>query len=127
MIDELLNNKNVNILGTDYKLMFVKSGIDYEILPKDMDGLCDNDNKTLYINNSYLHDSNDSRFTNNPESYMMRTIRHEIIHAFLHCSGLNNCCYKSRGSWAENEEMVDWIAIQFTKISKVFIELGIDE
>jgi|WetSurMetagenome_2_1015567.scaffolds.fasta_scaffold305886_3 hypothetical protein len=127
MIDELLNNKIVNILGTDYKLVFVKSGIDEKLLSKEYDGLCDNDNKTIYINNNFLHDSSDTRFTNNPEAYMKRNIRHEIIHAFLHCSGLDNNCNKSEDSWATNEEMVDWFAIQSPKINKVFNELGIGE
>lgn len=29
--------------------------------------------------------------------------------------------------WARNEEMVDWIAIQYSKIKKVFQQLGCDE
>ena len=29
--------------------------------------------------------------------------------------------------WAKNEEMVDWIAIQYPKIKKVFQQLGCDE
>ena len=29
--------------------------------------------------------------------------------------------------WARNEEMVDWIAIQYPKIKKVFQQLGCDE
>ena len=44
--------------------------------------------------------------------------RHELIHAFLYESGLDAC------SWANNEEMVDWIAIQFPKLFKAFQEVG---
>jgi len=127
MIDELLNNKTINVLGTEYKLVFAKSGIDEKLLPAGYDGICDNANKTIYMNNNYMHDSNDNRFTNNLESYMKKEIRHEIIHAFLYCSGLDVNCNKPKGSWAVNEEMVDWYAIQSPKIYKVFIELGIDE
>ena len=29
--------------------------------------------------------------------------------------------------WTKNEEMVDWIAIQYPKIKKVFQQLGCDE
>ena len=54
------------------------------------------------------------------------TLRHEVIHAFLNESGLTS---SSNGvdCWALNEEMVDWIAIQYPKIRKVFQQLGCDE
>lgn len=53
------------------------------------------------------------------------TLRHEIIHAFLFESGLwvNS---NSVECWAMNEEMIDWIAIQYPKISKVFKKLDIE-
>jgi hypothetical protein len=51
------------------------------------------------------------------------TLRHEIIHAFLHESGLWGSSLES-AQWALNEEMVDWVAIQFPKILKVFKQLG---
>lgn len=53
-----------------------------------------------------------------------KILRHEIIHAFLYESGL---CENSNRSyaWAENEEMVDWFAIQGPKIFKIFKELDI--
>ena len=41
-------------------------------------------------------------------------LRHELIHAFLVESGLNRNC-----GW-HNEEMVDWLAIQFNKIKDIF-------
>lgn len=54
------------------------------------------------------------------------TLRHEIIHAFLSESGLednsNEC-----DNWATNEEMVDWFAIQSPKIFKLYKELDILE
>ena len=44
-------------------------------------------------------------------------IRHEIIHAFLYESGMKECSSATQ-SWVENEEMVDWFAIQIPKIVK---------
>ena len=41
--------------------------------------------------------------------------RHEIIHAFLFESGL-----AENSNWAQNEEMVDFFAIQFPKLLKAF-------
>lgn len=39
-----------------------------------------------------------------------RTIKHELVHAFLIESGLDI------ETWASNEEIVDWIAMQLDKI-----------
>lgn len=56
------------------------------------------------------------------ESYQKQVVRHEIIHAFLLESRLDSNS-NSADSWAVNEEMVDWFAIQSPKIFKVFSEL----
>ena len=45
--------------------------------------------------------------------------RHEIIHAFLFESGL-----AENSAWAQNEEMVDFFAIQFPKLLKAFETAG---
>lgn len=55
------------------------------------------------------------------ESYQKQVVRHEIIHAFLLESGLDSNS-NSADSWAVNEEMVDWFAIQSPKIFKAFNE-----
>ena len=49
-------------------------------------------------------------------------LRHEIIHAFLHESGLADSSLAYDAGWAKNEEMVDWIAMQFPKLLKAFEE-----
>ena len=51
-------------------------------------------------------------------------LRHEIIHAFMYESGLW-CNSYGVSSWAENEEMTDWFAIQSPKIFKVYKQLKI--
>lgn len=50
------------------------------------------------------------------------TLRHEIIHAFLYESGLWGSS-ASVESWATNEEMVEWFALQIPKMTKVFEQL----
>jgi hypothetical protein len=47
---------------------------------------------------------------------MKRTLRHEIIHAFLCESGLAANSVVFSDGWACNEEMVDWFAMQGEKI-----------
>lgn len=48
------------------------------------------------------------------------TLRHELIHAYLYESGLNESAYSSSESWARNEEMIDFFAIQGPKIMKTW-------
>ena len=55
------------------------------------------------------------------ESYQQQVVRHEIIHAFLLESGLDSNS-NSADSWAVNEEMVDWFALQAPKIFDAFKE-----
>ena len=54
------------------------------------------------------------------------TLRHEVIHAFLHESGLWGSSSETE-HWAMNEEMIDWIAHQSPKILKVFRQLGCED
>ena len=49
---------------------------------------------------------------------MWHVIRHEIVHAMLYESGL----WEST-KWACNEEIVDWIAMQFPKLNDIFTEM----
>lgn len=51
------------------------------------------------------------------EYFERKVLRHEIIHAFLHESGLHDL--------AMDEQIVDWLAIQFPKINQMFEELEI--
>lgn len=59
------------------------------------------------------------------EIYRKKTLRHEIMHAFLNESGLSDSSNRFDGAWAKNEEMVDWLAIQTPKIYKTFQKLNI--
>ena len=46
--------------------------------------------------------------------------RHELAHAFLYECGLNDS-----SDWARNEELIDWLAIQFPKIQALFEKAGV--
>ena len=53
----------------------------------------------------------------NPERFMIKVLRHEIIHAFLYECGLGDDWeHVDRG---HDETMVDWIAHQLPKMSAV--------
>ena len=107
----------VNILGTDYEVVIQTE----EENPKlsDANGLCE-----LYSHKIVIRDiekiKEEPNCFENIEDYQKKVVRHEVIHAFFAESGL-----RGNSDYAENEELVDWIAIQIPKIVKVMTTLNI--
>lgn len=102
----------VNILGVDYDLTVCTE--DEESRLDGCDGFCDETSKEIYVE-SYQKHENDPHRKLNISVQTNKVKRHEIIHAFLFESGL-----AENSSWAQNEEMVDFFAIQFPKLVKAF-------
>ena len=119
-----MKNK-VNILGTEYKIEIRKFEEDKSLINNSWAGYCCADKPLIVL--SDLDDEKHFQFQDeeDKDSYFKSCLRHEIIHAFLNESGLKASAIKTDESWAHNEEMVDWIAIQSPKIFKVYSELGI--
>ena len=89
----------IDVLGTMYDIICCDS-----CLMEDADniGECDRYNKKIRINQDYFSQKNvniNAKF---------KTMRHEIIHAFLHEAGLD--CY------SEDEILVDALAVLIPKI-----------
>ena len=107
----------VNILGIEYKIITLSA--------EQLNGKAgETDFYTKEIKLSDLSDTFVENMTTNIQGFKNDVLKHEIIHAFLFESGL---CMQSgeTESWAQNETMVDWFAIQSPKIFKVYEELGI--
>lgn len=104
----------VNICGTEYTIRFIPEEED-DIL-KDYDGYCDETVKEVVVK-KYKRGEPGSK--KNLEFQEQKNKRHEIIHAFLFESGL-----AENSEWAQNEEMVDWIAKQGPKLIKAWQEAG---
>lgn len=102
----------INVLGTEYAVNIVCPEHDPKLNGK-RDGYTGTTIKVCVIDN--MQDEHPDNMANLKE-YKKSVIRHELIHAFLFESGLDT------SSWAPNEEMVDWIAIQFPKMMKAFKE-----
>ena len=104
-------NPGVPVMGVVY-LIREGTSVEFPSL-KDCDGYCDTSTKETVV-------SDMSESAGSPDSkgdlahYQRKVIRHELTHALLFESGL------SCNSWAENEEVVDWIAIQFPKLQALF-------
>ena len=113
----------VNILGTEYSIETHKWDEDKTLKKNSYAAYCC-DNKPLIVisdmddeDRFIFHDSTDKN------NYYKSCLRHEIVHAFLNESGLSNNSNECE-RWATNEEMVDWMAIQFPKILIAFKEVG---
>lgn len=114
----------INILGQPYEMIFKNYEDDEAFSRRHIDGYCDNYTHTIVICNisTYTNWNYESKET--CEAAQKQTVRHEIVHAFLSESGLNESSSLFDGAWAKNEEMVDWIALQGPKIYKVWQEAG---
>lgn len=105
----------VNVLGTKYEIKYAG---DEETRLEELDGYCDTSSKEIIVR---IFDE-DLVSLKNLKEVEKAVTRHEIIHAFLYESGLNCNSNATTGAWAANEEMIDWIALQFPKILDAFYE-----
>ena len=101
----------INILGTQYQLRY-ETATDAKKI-ENSNGYIEPYSKEMVIS-KFIEDGTT---INNLEDFEKKVIRHEIIHAFLQESGLS-----CNSGWATNEEMIDWIALQFPKLVKAFEE-----
>lgn len=104
----------VKILGTDYEIVQNASDEVYPYL-KDNDAYIDYSNKTIYI--QPITKENGYNWAN-LKAHEKRTMRHEIVHGFMHESGLD-----INSDWGRDESLIDWIALQFPKMLQAFIEI----
>lgn len=115
----------VNILGVDYSISIKKYDDDPIFKDNDVNGYCEGLTRSIVICDMTSYPDYDN--SNNKEIVELQqklTLRHEIVHAFLEESGLSSSALTLDSSWARNEEMVDWIAIQGPKIYKAWQESG---
>lgn len=115
-----MENRKINILGTEWKIVTCKEEESELLNGKRRDGCTDDSTRTIWI-----CEKKDDCELQDYESWKKVILRHEILHAFLFESGLDASSIATYGAWANNEEMVDWFTIQSPKIFKVYLELGI--
>lgn len=108
-----MKNREINILGTQYKVLNEEFQDDMEC-----DGLCDVTTHEIKVR------KNNVNKVGNMDELIKRALRHEIIHAFMFESGLGFDWQHSE-EFGHDETTVDWFATQAPKIYKVYLELGI--
>ena len=107
----------INILGQKYEIKTQTEGENPKL--KGADGITERYSKEIVIRDLSGLDG-DIDQSNNLKEYQNKVARHEIVHAYLYESGLS-----CNSDWAENEELVDWIAIQLPKIVKTCKKVGV--
>ena len=114
----------VSCLGTAYTIRRVDAGQDAYMDKNGFAGYCDSVTREIVILNLRSLEA----YKGDPEKRLAaqekETLRHEIVHAFLNESGLQESSLKYEGGWAHNEEMVDWIARQEPKLHAAFEAAG---
>lgn len=117
--------KTVNVLGTEYSIERKKFKDEPAFEKRGIDGYCDGRLKKIAYCEMVTHPNFVDESKEYAEICENYTLRHEIVHAFFNESGLmeSSACYT--GGWSQNEELVDWIALQGEKIFKAWQEVGL--
>jgi len=96
----------INILGQEYDLLILSEEEFPKLAKAEASGLAELYNKQLIINKD--NSIEDEQTYDNLKGFTDKVIRHEVIHAYFHESGLTNYC--------NDEQLVDWLALQIPKI-----------
>lgn len=106
----------INILGTDYEI--IKQTKTENSKLDDKWAYIEPYSKKIIVDVDLGFGQDDNDTAERQDLFALKVLRHEIIHAFFIESGLaDNCDY------AINEELIDWIAIQFPKITESFTHI----
>lgn len=108
------NGKIINVLGTPYRVDMVPESEDPKL--KDMDGYMDPSIKRIVVADVNQRPA-DNESVHNPEWFQKNIVRHELIHAFITESGLEDAYW-------HNEDMVRWLAYMFPRLLVAFKEAG---
>lgn len=106
----------VNVLGAEYTVSVSNSSKEPRLT--NCDGFCDDTTHEIFADD-YQQSATDLDSKRNLKVQTAKVIRHEIVHAFFFESGL-----AENSIFGQNEELVDWIAIQGPKLYKAWQEAG---
>ena len=98
----------ISILGTEYEIRVLTKEEYPKLVSSDANGLAELYSKELIINKDM--NPNDGQEYSNFKEFERKVLRHEIVHAFFHESGIQTYAY--------DETLVDWLALQIPKIYK---------
>lgn len=112
-----MEDKKIDILGSEWTIKR-QSEAENRLLETNA-GYCDWTTRTIVVECGVDSDGS----MGDMDKYYRKVIRHEIVHAFLLESGLAENSATAT-YWADNEEMVEWIARQGLKLYKAWGDAG---
>lgn len=104
------------ILGTEYTIFIKKYDEDKAFALRSISGYCDGTTKQIVVCDMSTYKDWEHEPPERASATQRQILRHEIVHAFYHESGLADNSLTYDGPWPNNEEMVDWFALQGPKI-----------
>lgn len=112
--------KTIKVMGEEWKIIFRDEDPTFEKCK----AYTNYATREIIVENVKVSDDPLAFDTHSQYIDQKRVLRHELVHAFLMESGLDesSCACEA---WAINEEMVDWFARQAPKIFKVYKELNL--
>lgn len=114
----------LSILGTEYTVMKKKYNDIPDFKEKQIDGYCCPLLHEIVIGDMLTFPGWEKETKDYAAIHEQNILRHEIVHAFLNESGLQESALCIDRAWAKNEEMIDWIALIGPKIYKGWQEAG---
>lgn len=110
----MAEGKIINVLGILYQVEIVPEKADSKL--ESMDGYTDPSIKRIVISDVHARPE-DVEDIHDKEWFQRNIIRHELIHAFIAESGLEDAIW-------HNEDMVRWLAYMFPRLLAAFKEAG---
>jgi len=96
----------VNILGSEYDVLFKSIEEDENL--DELNAYCDSSVNKVVVRSDLMNRT--LRCKEDLSKFNNKTIRHELIHAFMDESGVAGV------EWCHDESLVDWIAVQMPKM-----------
>lgn len=118
--------KNIDVLETTYVIDYRTEEEDPGLV--DCLGYCDKYLKLIVIDDSSKDETKEmdkecdtKQWTQSYEALQKKVLRHELTHAFVTECGLSEC---SNLQWVNNEEVIDFLAINAPKLVNLYKKAG---
>ena len=106
----------IHVLGSEYEVFKRKYDEDPYFEKASVDGFCDSVERKIVYCDMTTYRGWEGEPPERAAIAEKSTLRHEIVHAFFNESGLKDNAFMVEQSWAKNEEMIDWVALQGPKL-----------
>lgn len=119
--DDYMKLKSIDVLGTKYDVYYRTESEDAAL--ETSLGYCDKYLKLIVVSDELRGESKSMgpQWELSHSALQKKVLRHELTHAFLVECGLDE---STNGQWSNNEELVDFLALNATKLVDLFEKAG---